>query len=361
MNLIKKNAKKIVGFGSCSVMGGVFGLAYQKGKNIRPLSVFTDARIEVPGCLGEIEELVEIVEKGEYEHKQALCKVCSRKSTCDYLSEIVRQIEITPDDESCFNDLGFLCNGYIARECKERCIAFGTPCRGCKPSVDRSGMRMLGMFGTLAGNVEVATEATGKGGTDKLADEDDDLTDSLPDVTGNFFRFSLADGILPPGRIGSAGNIYADIFTDRLIEELPLISGLIGGLNAVALSLDIINAYEKGTGITASDLTQQLRNALQNAENSLNEAVKNQDIQEYHNNEQEIRKIAGNMNLSNLFYGGFKTQIEGQEDFDSYKSSIFDVVAGEYKGDFVSYAIDDKGKVSAFQIEKEFLQKMEGK
>ena len=147
----------------------------------------------VHGCLGEIAELKASLDAQDLAKTLALCKKCSRKSTCSYLDEVERQLDPSEDTESCFNDLGFMCTGYIARECTEMCVDFGAPCRGCKPIIDRPGFRMLGMFGTLMANVEVATEQNKYGATDKLADEDDDVTESVLDVAGKFFRFNLAD------------------------------------------------------------------------------------------------------------------------------------------------------------------------
>jgi coenzyme F420-reducing hydrogenase gamma subunit len=356
---ILENAKKVIGFGSCSVMGGVYGLSYQRGNLIKPLRFFSKEVAEIPACMGEIEELMEYLEKGDLSEKKALCSVCSRKSTCSFLSDVLRQIDLAQDETSCLNDLGFMCNGYVAKECKERCIAHGAPCRGCKPSVDRSGMRMLGMFGTLMGNIEVATEATGKGGTDKLADRDDDVTKSVPDVAGNFFRFTLADGLLPVGRIKSTGSIISDIFMSRLIEELPLISGLIGGYHAAELTLDIIEAYENGVGIQTAETTKKLRSELLKAENKLRNSLKEQKTQEYREAESEIRKIAGNMNLSNVFFGGFKTAIDGYDNFEEYKYALFENTAGQYTGKYVKYSINEMGQVISFDFSPEF-KKMEG-
>jgi len=356
---IVNNAKKTIGFGSCTVSGGVYGLSYQRGTLIKPLRFFSESIMEVPACMAEIEELVETIEKGQSSKKQALCSVCTRKSTCSFLSEVVRQIDISQDETSCFNDLGFMCNGYVAKECKERCVAHGAPCRGCKPSVDRSGMRMLGMFGTLMGNIEVATEATGKGGTDKLADRDDDVTKSVPDVTGNFFRFTLADGLLPVGRIKSTGSVLSDVFTGRLIEELPLISGLIGGYKSVELTLDIIQAYETAAGISVSEKTKQLRSELIKTEQKIKEALKTKNIEEYKKAESNIRRIAGNMNLSNVFFGGFKTPVKGHENFEEYKYSIFEIAPGQYSGKHVKYTINEIGQVVSFEINPDFI-KMEG-
>ena len=164
----------MIAYGSCTVSGGIFGLAYQNGQIISPLSKLIQNVSEIQGCLGKIEELRNLIHDTPECNPKQLCSVCTRRSTCKYLEKVQRQINPAEDEEKCFNDFGFMCMGYIASECKERCIKSGAPCRGCKPNVDRAGIRMLGMFGTLMGNIEVATEATGKGGTDKLADKPDE-------------------------------------------------------------------------------------------------------------------------------------------------------------------------------------------
>ncbi|MHC1590795.1 MAG: NADH-quinone oxidoreductase subunit B family protein, partial [Candidatus Helarchaeales archaeon] len=212
---ISDHAKKMVAYGSCATTGGIFGLSYQKGNEIMPLHNFYPKAVDVNGCLGEVEELSEAIKGQSFSKTRALCKVCARKSDCDYVEEVQRVIDVEENPEVCYNDQGLMCMGFIAIECKEACVNYGTPCRGCKPMVDRPGFRMMGMWGTLLGNIEVATEATGKGGTDKLADEDDEVTEANPDVVGQFFRFGLADSIMPVGRQTSTGNIYSDIFVGR--------------------------------------------------------------------------------------------------------------------------------------------------
>ena len=54
------------------------------------------------------------------------------------------------------------------------------------------------------------------------------------------------------------------------------------------------------------------------------------------------------MNLSNVFFGGFKTPVEGEENVDEYKSHQFDIVAGDYSNGSVSYSIDGDGMVTKF-------------
>lgn len=347
---IGSNTEKLIAYGDCTTTGGIFGLANQHGKNIQPISKFLPEVVRVNGCLAEIEELTTVIKDGNKVKAKLLCKVCKRRSTCDYLTQVNRQIDPSVDEKSCFNDLGFLCNGYIAAECKERCVDYGTQCRGCKPLFERSGIRMLGMFGTLMGNVDVATEASNYGATDKLSDEDDDMTESLPDIIGNFFRFTLPTSGLPKGRIPSKGTIVEDVFTGRLIEEFPLITGLLGGDKAISMTLSIIEAYEKGANIEVSEETKKYREELRKLEKQLQKSVKEKDADKYKAITDDIRKIAGNMNLSNVFFGGFKTPITESDNFESYKSKPFEVKEGNYTNGLVEFTLDSLGVIKKIKI-----------
>ena len=354
LEIIAKNSKKVIGYGDCATMGGVFALANQNGHKITPLKEYIGDSSSVNGCLGEIMELNQEI-KGKTPVKlKGLCTTCKRKSTCDYMEAVHRQIEFEESD-MCFNDLGYQCNGFVAQECKERCIDYDAPCRGCKPMVARSGIRMLGMFGTLMGNIEVATEHSVKGATDKLADGDDDITRSLPDVLGNFFRFTLPTSGLPQGRIPSTGSVLEDVFTGRLIEELPLIAGLLAGNKSISLALNVLEAYETGTKMEVGSCTKKIRKHLRKLEGDLGKAIDSQDAQEYKEITEKIRKIAGNMNLSNVFFGGFRSKITEYDNFDEYKAHPFDVTEGTYAHGCVEYKIDSDGKVTEFKIKEEAL------
>jgi F420-non-reducing hydrogenase small subunit len=348
---IGKNAKKIIGYGSCAVTGGIFGLAYQKGQPIIPLCQILPEAVEIPGCLAENEELAKALTGTEFLRKEKLCSTCGRRSTCNYLDEVKRQVDLAELEDTCFNDVGFVCNGYIARDCKEQCVKAGAPCRGCKPMVERSGFRFLGMFGTLMANVEVATEATGKGGTDKLADKDDDMTAALPDITGTFFRFELPASSMPIGRQPSTGNIWSDVMVGRLVEELPLYLGMIGGSNAISLALDAVEAYEKTLGLTVSEKTAAIRTKLRNAEKEYIAATGSKKAVDYLKACASIRTIAGNMNLSRIAFGGFRTAIPGEDDFDQYKNQAIEFQAGDYAQGRVAYTINNKGIITKFTLE----------
>ncbi|MBY8990677.1 MAG: hypothetical protein KGD58_07995 [Candidatus Lokiarchaeota archaeon] len=349
LSKIRSNANKVIAYGSCTVTGGVFALANQRGHDITPLKGLIDNIIEIEGCLGEVEELLSMINGEELTKPKNLCELCTRRATCDYLDDVHRQIELE-DEEPCFNDLGFLCNGFVSRECKERCIDYNTPCRGCKKLVERPGIRMLGMFGTLMGNIEVATEHSVKGATDKLADEDDDVTGSLPDILGNFFRFTLTTSGLPKGRIPSSGTLLEDLFTGRLIEELPLIAGLLGGDKSISFTLKIIETYEQANDIEVSEQAKKYRKDLLTLEEKLHDTIKNENAEQYKEITEEIRKIAGNMNLSNVFFGGFKSKINAEDNLEDYKTHVFEVVEGTYKNGSVEYSIDSEGIIKEIKI-----------
>ena len=348
---IKQNSNKVIAYGDCTATGGVFALANQKGHDVTPLANFIKEVNSVHGCLGEIEELKIVIDGKEIPKLKNLCQVCSRKATCDYMEAINRQIELE-DSEICFNDLGFLCSGFNATECKEKCIDYNTPCRGCKPSIDRSGIRMLAMFGTLAGNIEIATEHNENGATDKLADEEDDVTRNLPDIVGNFFRFTLPTSGLPKGRIPSSGTLLEDVFIGRLIEEIPLISGLLGGAKSISLTLKFIEPYENANQIEVSAQAKKYREELLQLETELQGAIDKENASAYKEITDKIRFIAGNMNLSNVFFGGFKSIIDPNDDFNEYKTHVFDVVEGTYKNGSIEYAIDSDGIITEIKIKE---------
>ncbi|MEJ2276920.1 MAG: hypothetical protein P8Y70_04095 [Candidatus Lokiarchaeota archaeon] len=348
---IFNNSEKIIAYGSCPSTGGIYGLANQKGFDVTPIDKLISDSSAIHGCLANIEDLKNTISNNGSDKPQLLCTVCKRKSTCDYLDEVHRQIELE-DKETCFNDLGFLCNGYVSAECKEKCINYETQCRGCTPIVERPGIRMLGMFGTLMGNIEVATEASKYGATDKLADKDDDITKSLPDIVGNFFRFSLPSSGLPKGRIPAKGSLLENVFVGRLIEELPLITGLLGGTKSISLTLNAIESYEKDAEIDISEETKNYRKELRTLEKKLEKAVEDKDVKAYKETTENIRKIAGNMNLSNVFFGGFKTPIKEDDSFDNYKPHVFEIMEGNYKDSIIEYSLDSEGVINEIKLKE---------
>jgi hypothetical protein len=87
-------------------------------------------------------------------------------------------------------------------------------------------------------------------------------------------------------------------------------------------------------------------------EDKLQEAIKSKDPKEYKKITDEIRKIGGNMNLSNLYFGGFKSQIDEKDNFEDYKTHVFEVVEGTYKNGSVEFTIDPIGIVKEIKIKE---------
>ncbi|MFX1600687.1 MAG: hypothetical protein ACFFB6_08835, partial [Promethearchaeota archaeon] len=104
--------------------------------------------------------------------------------------------------------------------------------------------------------------------------------------------------------------------------------------------------------IEISEQTQKIRKRLLKLEDDLKNTIKEEDPKKYRQVTEEIRKIGGNMNLSNVFYGGFKSQIEHNDKFEEYKSHVFDVVEGTYKNGSVEFTIDPIGIVKEIKIKE---------
>ena len=49
---IKNNSNKVIAYGDCTVTGGVFALANQKGHDVTPLANLIEGTDSVNGCLG---------------------------------------------------------------------------------------------------------------------------------------------------------------------------------------------------------------------------------------------------------------------------------------------------------------------
>ena len=134
-----------------------------------------------------------------------------------------------------------------------------------------------------------------------------------------------------------------------------MITGMMGSTKFVSLTLDVIEAYENGIGMKISDQTKDLRKQLLNLEADLEKAARDENADLYQGSSEKIRKIAGNMNLSNIYFGGFKTAIEGVENYPDYKDYKYKIMepptAGTYQQGTVSYTLDEQGVVTEFKME----------
>ncbi|MCF2137802.1 MAG: hypothetical protein K9W43_11275 [Candidatus Thorarchaeota archaeon] len=353
--LKKYEGKKIILYGTCPYSGGIFGLANQKiTGEVIPVPKLIETSGAVLGCPPDPEELLTLIAGKEIERKP-LCKECSRAISEEKITSIIR-VPNWNNQETCFNNQGLPCNGVIAATCAQRCIDFGTPCRGCVALTDDPPGRMIGYFGSLAAQIEVDTTST-TWTTDTLGDRPDDLTRGLVDVVGTFFRFHLASHFAYSGKNPSSGDQLSDIMIARAIEEAPQISATIFGRHGISVALNLIEAYEDAAGIKVSKETKDLRTELRNIQKKLLETLKSPTAEGIKEIIADIRGIGGNEVLSNVYFGGFKTPAKAaQVSFDTYQiSSEFEIKAvkasAEDEFSKVSFTTDDEGIIREWTYE----------
>lgn len=239
VRLLRKKSKLLIAFGSCAHLGGIPGLANLWTKEdifkrvykevpslsnpqailpqetvntdkeklelptffetLRPVDQIVEVDYYLPGCppppdlimqaVGAILE-AKLPPKGSVlAPNKALCDTCKRKETKPEktaITQIKRVHEVIMDPEKCFLDQGIICLGPATRTgCGERCINANMPCRGCfgpPPGILDQGAKFLSALTALF-------------------DTDDEekiknLTDSIVDPLGTFYRFSLASSLL---------------------------------------------------------------------------------------------------------------------------------------------------------------------
>jgi coenzyme F420-reducing hydrogenase gamma subunit len=351
---LSAKSKQVVAYGTCPHSGGLFGLQNQRGGSVVPLSSAVQPSVSVLGCPPSPDEMKRILETSAQGSGESLCKSCPKSFEEGYFTEILRYGAVETNGK-CFNNEGIPCSGVVSKKCAQRCIDFETPCRGCVESTKRAPSSMLSFFGSLSYKVDVATTANWWT-TDKLANDADDLTRSLPDIVGTFFRFNLASAFPRGGRMESTLDAYSDTMVGRPIEEAIQIAATIYGSKGISVALNLIEAYEKSTGQDPSDGVKELRRELRNVQQLWLEVSSSPSFSEYTKVVEEVRRVAGNEVLSNLFYGGFKTPIKGTElHFESYKRNGFEPKAVEASSEDgvskVKYVTDERGIIRKWSCE----------
>jgi len=239
VKLLRKKSGLVVAFGSCAHMGGIPALANISNKNeifkraykkvpsmvnleeiypqenvkldvgelelpsfyntVKPLDKAIDVDYYLPGCPPPpdlIMKAINAILEGKLPPKGAviapdktLCETCERNKTKPdklKIKEIKRIFEIVSDDEKCFLEQGIICLGPATRSgCGERCIKGNMPCRGCfgpTDSVIDQGAKFLSALASI-----IDTNEQG---------EIQSIVESIPDLIGTFYRFSLASSQL---------------------------------------------------------------------------------------------------------------------------------------------------------------------
>jgi F420-non-reducing hydrogenase small subunit len=244
-HLLRKKSKLLVAFGSCAVEGSIPGLANLSStdeifkvayhtistdnpENIHPqpmtkvpegeitipvlkdriytLDQVVDVDYYMPGCppeshqiAGVIDLVIQVVEgKAELPPKGAVigagnstvCDECTRKRNEKMITVFKRIQEVAPvDPELCLLEQCVPCNGPATRSgCDARCPSVGAQCIGCygpAEGVIDYGARLIAAFASVI-------EATDE-------EEIERILDGIPDPTGQFYRFNLADSVFRAG------------------------------------------------------------------------------------------------------------------------------------------------------------------
>lgn len=250
-HLLRQKSKVLVAFGACASLGSIPGLAnlsthqsmfdaaYQSNStdnpnHLRPQSRFTMPEGELhlptlnpvlktldqvtrvdyylPGCPPEsnkVAAVVGLVIKALHGEAQlppagsivgagesSVCQECPRQRNVKAIKAFTRIQDLARiDPDLCLLEQGVPCNGPATRDgCDARCPRAGAQCIGCygpANGVIDYGARLLSAFASVI---------------DAEKPEDiDRVLDTLPDISGQLYRFSLAKSLLRANKAAWAG------------------------------------------------------------------------------------------------------------------------------------------------------------
>lgn len=241
-HLLRKKSQILVAFGSCATEGCVPGLANLSSvdeifatayhtvstdnpNNIHPQTSFevpegtltipalkpvlqtlaqvVDVDYYMPGCPPEPHQIAAVIDlviqvlqgkaqlppKGAYIGcgNSTVCDECKRARNVKTITAFKRIQEVAPlDPELCILEQGVPCNGPATRSgCNARCPKVGAQCIGCygpAEGVMDYGARLITAFASVVDAKDPA--------------EIEAILDGIPDPTGQFYRFNLADSLL---------------------------------------------------------------------------------------------------------------------------------------------------------------------
>lgn len=236
---LRKKSEVLVGFGSCSHLGGIPGLGnfFTKNEileeiyenvegepakpschvetgeltlpefqeNVQTLSQVVAVDYLVPGCppaLDQIKKLFTAYLEDKMPEKGAviagdknLCDECPRERDVKSIKTVKRPMEVDPDPEQCLLDQGILCLGPVTRSgCGGRCIKANMPCRGCygtTPDIEDIGAKYISSIGSLIDYTD----------PEKIKETAEDVKD----IAGTVYRFGLPASLLK-GKIKGGDN-----------------------------------------------------------------------------------------------------------------------------------------------------------
>jgi F420-non-reducing hydrogenase small subunit len=237
--LLRAKSKILIAFGSCSMEGGIPGLANLTSKRaifecvykgtpstivtdgdvipqtrtmmpegeidipelwdtVKALDQIVDIDYAVPGCPPQPDQVWKVMDsflRGDPlpprgailgAGQKTCCDECARKKAEKKLARFYRPSEITLKPDECILDQGVVCMGPATRDgCGALCPKANMPCRGCygpPPHTLDQGAKMLSALGSVIDAQDAA--------------QVDAIIDQIVDPMGTFYRFSLAHSIL---------------------------------------------------------------------------------------------------------------------------------------------------------------------
>lgn len=244
-HLLRKKSKIVIAFGSCAHLGGIPGLANFHDKEsifkavyketpsvvnpdgkiplertetdegelnlpkfydtVKTLNQVIDVDYYIPGCPPPSDLVMQAVTavlqnnlppKGSViGPAKSLCEDCSRRDSKPdkmAITEIKRLHEVIIDPEKCFLVQGLICLGPATRSgCGEKCIKGNMPCKGCFGPTDNVIDHGGKMLSALSSIVDTNNE-----------EEIKKVIDSVADMAGTFYRFTLPSSLLKRKRKG---------------------------------------------------------------------------------------------------------------------------------------------------------------
>jgi F420-non-reducing hydrogenase small subunit len=160
----------------------------------------------MPGCPPESHQIAAVIDlviqvvKGKAQlppkgsvigaGNSTVCDECKRTRDVKMIKAFRRIQEVAPlDPNLCILEQGVPCNGPATRSgCDARCPRAGAQCIGCygpAEGVIDYGARLITAFASVVDAKEPA--------------EIEAILDGIPDPTGQFYRFNLADSLLRAG------------------------------------------------------------------------------------------------------------------------------------------------------------------
>lgn len=174
---------------------------------VRPLAQVVPVDYFMPGCPPESHQIAAVIDlviaalRGEAElpppgstigaGTSTVCDECPRERNVKTITRFTRIQELERvDPDLCLLEQGIPCNGPSTRNgCGALCPQAGAQCIGCYGPTDNSvdfGARLMTAFASVIDSED--------------PDEIDRILDTLPDPTGQCYRFNLAGSLLGAAR-----------------------------------------------------------------------------------------------------------------------------------------------------------------